>query len=366
MKKLILALVVAASALTAMGAKKLPPLRFTNGHELTLINKLMDTPRRYARVDTVAYDGFTDHQRRNLVQHSAGLALAFETNSDKIYATIDFIKRGTGINGPAMSIAGLDLYIKAPDGQWRYAGNAAPKDDKPTVMQLVENMAPGNKECLLYLPTYSIVDSVKIGVEPGTYVRPIANPFRHRIVFHGSSYTHGSSISRAGMSYPLQFERATGLHTPVLGVSGNSKLDQSWARVLADTPADAFVIDAFSNPSAQEIEERFDPFLATIRAKHPTTPIIFQQTIYREHRNFDTEYDKREQAKMDAAERVVRRAMASDPNLYFVIPSTEAPDGLPTHETTCDGTHPSDLGYYYWMQSIKDPILTILRHYNLD
>ncbi|MDE7408139.1 MAG: SGNH/GDSL hydrolase family protein, partial [Muribaculaceae bacterium] len=266
-----------------------------------------------------------------------------------------------GWNGPAMSISGLDLYIKAPNGQWMYAGNNTPHTNQSETFQLVANMAPGNKECLLYLPTFSTVDSINIGVTPGSYVRPIENPFRHRIVFWGSSFTHGSSASRSGMAYPLQFERATGLHTPVLGVSGNSKLQQSFARVLADTPADAFVFDAFSNPTAEEIEKNFEPFLATIRAKHPTTPIIFMQTIYREHRNFDTKYDKNEQAKMDMAQKMVLKAMATDPNVYFIVPNAGT-----DHETTCDGTHPSDLGYNYWMKSIKNPILRILDTYGIN
>ncbi|MCM1225550.1 MAG: SGNH/GDSL hydrolase family protein, partial [Lachnospiraceae bacterium] len=259
------------------------------------------------------------------------------------------------------SIAGVDLYIKDANGKWMYAGNNTPKNSDDETFELVSNLAPGNKECLLYLPTYSVVDSINIGVAPGAYVRPIDNPFRHRVVFWGSSFTHGSSVSRPGMAYPMQFERATGLHTPALGVSGNSKLQQSFAKALADTPADAFVFDAFSNPSAKEIEERFDSFLATLRASHPHTPIIFMQTIYREHRNFDQKYDKSEHAKMDMAKKMVEKAMETDPNIYFIEPSTGD-----DHETTCDGTHPSDLGYYRWMQSIKAPILQILSKYGIE
>lgn len=359
MKKLVFFLIV-LTALSA-GAKKLPPLEFVNGHELTLINKLMDTPRRYARVDTARYGGFTDYQRNTLVQQPAGLALAFETNSDRIYFTIDYIKKNSAYNETNLTAAGADLYIKDAEGRWIYAGNNTPRKKDNEILELVSNMASGNKECLLYLPIISIVDSISIGVTPGCYVRPIANPFRHRVVFWGSSFTHGIATSRPGMSYPMQFERATGIHTPALGVSGNSKLQQSFARVLADTPADAFVFDAFSNPTAEEIESNFKPFMATLRAKHPTTPVIFMQTIYREHRNFDTKYNIAEQAKQDMARRVVSEAMADDPNIYFIEPT--AGDN---HETTCDGTHPSDLGYYLWMQSIKQPLLDILAKYGIE
>lgn len=351
----------AAAVLTVSAAPKKPALEYTSGHELTLINKLADTPHRYARVDTLKYDGFTDYQRRSLVQYPAGLALAFETNSDCVYCTIDYQKKNSAYNQTDLAASGVDLYIRDKDGQWRYAGNNTPRKKPDEVLALVSNLASGNKECLLYLPLVSIVDSVSIGVTPGCYVRPIDNPFNHRVVFWGSSFTHGISSSRPGMAYPMQFERATGLHTPSLGVSGNSKLQQSFARVLADTPADAFVFDAFSNPTAEEIEANFKPFMDTLRAKHPDTPVIFMQTIYREHRNFDTEYDARERAKQDAARKVVTEAMATDPNLYFIEPN--AGDN---HETSCDGTHTSDFGYYLWMQSIRQPILDILARYGIN
>lgn len=355
MKKYILLFFLAIYAV--IDAVSLPPLEFTSGHDLTLINKLMDTPRRYARVDTVKYGEFTDFQRKELVQHPAGLALAFETNSDCVYANIDYIKRNRDINAPDISTSGVALYIKK-DGVWTFAGDNTPRVKDSETFELVKNMSPGNKECLLYLPMFSIVDSVNIGVTPGSYLRPIENPFRHRIVFHGSSFTHGASVSQPAMTYVLQFERATGLHTPVLGVGGNAQLQQSWARVLADTPADAFVFDVFSNPSAEQVEERFDSFLATIRAKHPDIPIIFMQTIFRETRHFDTYRDKREQDRMDVAERKVKEAMKRDKNIYFITPDA----GI---GTTCDGTHPSDLGYYFWMQSIKEPVLKILAKYGI-
>lgn len=359
MKKFFLTLLIAVSIALTIDAAKLPPLEFTPGKDLTLINKLMDTPRRYARVDTVKYTGFNDYQRKELVQQTAGLALVFETNSPYIYANIYYLKRKTtSWNGPQMSVAGVDLYIKNKKGEWEYAGNNVPHAKNSETFQLVSNLPKGKKECMIYLPTYSELNEINVGVKPGCYVRPIENPFRHRVVFHGSSYTHGSSTSHPAMAYPMQFERATGLHTPSLGASGNSKLEQAWANVLADTPADAFVIDAFSNPLADEIEERFDSYLATIRAKHPNTPIIFQQTIYRENRNFDSEYDKREQAKMDAAEKMVRKAMKTDKNVYIVYPKVEK-------GATCDGIHPSDYGYYQWMMSIKQPVLDILEKYNI-
>lgn len=343
---------------TAMTAAADDNTKFIPGSQLTLIGKTAPTPDRYARIDTLKYDGFTDYQRQYLIQTPAGMALVFNTDSERILANIDYKRRVTGYNSTSIAMAGCDLYIKR-DGKWMYAGSGVPSDKGKEVV-LVSDMAPGMKECLLYLPLRSIVNEIYVGVDPEATITPADNPFKHKIVFWGSSFTHGTSANRSGMAYPLQLQRATGLDVRALGMAGNSKLQQSYAKVLADTEADAFVFDAFSNPSAKEIRERFDDFVKTIRAKHPTTPLIFQQTIYRGGRNFNTKSDRAEAEKMAVAEEMVRNAMKTDPNIYMIYPVTDT-DGY----SCTDKTHPSDLGYYNWMNSIRQPILDILAKYGM-
>lgn len=349
------AIVLMAAVMTANAADD---TKFIPGKQLTLIGKAAPTPDRYARIDTIRYDGFTDYQRQYLNQTPAGMALVFNTDSERILANIDYKRRVTGYNTTNIAMAGCDLYIKR-DGKWMYAGSGLPSD-KGEAVTLVSDMAPGMKECLLYLPLRSIIDEIYVGVDPDATIEAAPNPFRHKIVFWGSSFTHGTSANRSGMAYPLQLQRATGFDVRALGMAGNSKLQQSYARMLADTDADAFVFDAFSNPSAKEIRERFTDFVSTIRAKHPKTPLIFQQTIYRGGRNFNTKTDKAESEKMALAEEMVRKAMETDPNIYLIYPVTDT-DGY----SCTDKIHPSDLGYYNWMNSIRQPILDILSGYGI-
>ena len=343
-------------SMTATAAVK--DMKFVPGSELTLIGKQQETPDRYARIDTIRYQGFTDYQRRHLNQYSAGLALVFNTDSRNIAVDLRFKEKFNGPNSNLVTGAGVDLYIRR-DGQWVYAGSSA-GDGKANAYNIVNDMAEGNKECLLYLPLFSIIDSVSIGIDPDSNITASPNPFSGKVLFFGSSFTHGASTSRAGMAYPLQLQRATGLDVRALGVNGNSKMQPSYAHALADAEADAYVFDAFSNMRADEIYDRFDDFVRIIREKHPTTPLIFQQTIYRERRNFNQRADKMEAEKMVAGEDVVKRAMEKDPNIYYIVPST-GNDGI----TSVDGTHPDDLGYWRWMQSIKQPILDILAKYNI-
>lgn len=48
-------------------------------------------------------------------------------------------------------------------------------------------------------------------------------------------------------------------------------------------------------------------------------------------------------------------------NVYFIQP--DATDSM--HETSADGTHPSDHGYTLWAQSIRKPMLKILKKYGI-
>ena len=48
-------------------------------------------------------------------------------------------------------------------------------------------------------------------------------------------------------------------------------------------------------------------------------------------------------------------------NVYFI--QTNAADKR--HETSVDGTHPSDYGYTLWAESIRKPLLKIFRKYGI-
>ena len=214
----------------------------------------------------------------------------------------------------------------------------------------------------MYLPLYDRLDSLYIGVAEGSYVESIENPFRHRIVVKGSSVTHGLAASRPGMSYAARFGRDNGFYCFNIGFSGKSKLQKEYAEYLADIEADAFIFDAFSNPSAEIIHENFDQFVDIIRAAHPETPLIFMQTERRESRNFDTWREDFEARKQAAAVEEIKERMKSDKHIYF-IPS----DGFlgDEHIATSDGSHPTDLGFTYMLESISPKILKILRKYDI-
>lgn len=356
----ILALVLITASLNAQTPKDVV-YTFTEASDLNLIGKIHDdTPNPYHRVDTVKYKGFTVGENRQ-VRCATGLAVLFKTNSTTISVKTQYGWQYNSVSTMPIAYRGYDLYIKDGD-RWLWAASGATKPENGNDnLVLIKNMDNSEKECMLYLPNYSEVYSVKIGTQEGSKIEALESPFRHRIGIFGSSYTHGVSTSRPGMSYPMQLMRWTGLQFLSLGCSGNCKMQPYFAEVLCDADVDALVFDSFSNPDAKMIKERLFPFIEKIQSAHPDIPLIFQQTIYRERRNFDLNTEKIENAKQEMAETLMKEACRKYKNVYFI--QTNATDEL--HETSVDGTHPGDYGYTLWAKSIEKPLLKILRKYGI-
>ena len=361
MKRLTVILAMALIAISA-GAQtpKNVKYAYTEASDLNLIGKIIDTPNPYHRVDTVRYKGFTKGENEQ-VRSSAGLAVLFKTNSSVISVLADYGYMNRATNTMGISLRGYDLYIKK-DGEWLYAASKAAGNGKEEDnLVIIKDMDDSMKECMLYLPIYSEEYSVKIGVQEGAVLDSIESPFRHRIGIFGSSYTQGISTSRPGMSYPMQLMRMTGLQLLSLGCSGNCKMQPYFADVLCDADVDAFIFDCFSNPDAKMIEERLFPFIEKIQAAHPGKPLIFQQTIYRESRNFSLSAADKESKKQAMAEKLMKEAVKKYKDVYFI--QTNATNEI--HSTSVDGIHPSDYGYTLWAESIKKPVVKILKKYGI-
>ena len=362
MKK-ILSVAIAVLIFHSLNAQQ---TRYYNAADLNVIGKAIPTSKDFTRIDTSAYR-FNDKVIDEFACHSTGLAVLFATDSPFIKAKWQTSPANASENMTAIAQKGLDLYIRQ-DGEWVFAGVGRPQMDKgPEYAShegtIVKSMAPGRKECLLYLPLYDRLDSLFIGVEEGSYIEPLENPFKYRIVVKGSSVTHGLAASRPGMSYAARFGRDNGFYCFNLGFSGKSKLQEEYARYLADIEnVDAFIFDAFSNPSAELINENFERFVDIIREAHPDVPLIFMQTERRESRNFDTWREDFEAKKQAAAEKAVRERMKTDKHIYF-IPSDDFLGD--EHIATSDGSHPTDLGFTYMLESISPKILKILRKYGI-
>lgn len=330
--------------------------------DLNLVGKAFDTPNPYHRVDTLRYK-LEKRRERELARASAGLAVLFKTNATDIGVSVLF---GTYVSKSSYrSYRGVDLYIKQ-DGKWKWAGMndfSATHSDSSRVKSVVNHMDNSMKECIMYLPIEAELYSLKVCVPEGAVIEPLESPFRHRIVFHGSSFTQGISCERAGMSYPMQFMRRTGMQVIPLGFSGRCMMQTYFADVLADVDADAYVFDPFSNPSGETIKKRLMPFIERMVAAHPGKPLIFQKTIWWERSNFNLEHRAETDAKQAASDSLMAIACMKYKDVYYI----ETDAATHTEESsTADGVHPTGYGYTLWEQSIEGPILRILKKYGIE
>ncbi len=376
MKKLnlmLLALVFVCANVVAA-----PAIKWVNAQSLTHLGKLCKTTNPYHRVELADYPNQFNATESRLLRQSAGESIAFETDATEIWVKATFGEARETAGMPKNASCGFNLYIEK-NGEWTWASSKSPsyykikdgvislKDangvrhlDKP--VRMISNMNSESKKCIIYLPLYSELLHLEIGVEEGAKIEALENPFRHKIAIFGSSFTHGSCASASGQTYPAFLQRQTGLYFCGLGMSGNSKLQPVIGRILGGTDVDAIVVDAFSNPSIAVIDERIDLFISEIRAQRPDLPIIFLRTIYRENRNFDQKSEGREQARIDHVEGVMKRVISDYDHVYFINVKDQTGTD---HETSADGTHPTSWGYKRWADAIQKPLLKYLKKYGI-
>lgn len=330
-------------------------IQYTDAKGLTLYGRSAVSGPYFHRVDTARYNDMPK-QVKVLATHPAGFVIAFKTDSREIYGKWRTKPGRAYKNMTAIASRGLDLYIKR-DGQWMFAGAGVP-GDSVTTHKIVGNMAGGEKECLLFLPTYDELLELAVGVEAGSYLRPLTVEWKGKVVIYGSSITQGASASRPGMAYPAQLSRRLGYEIVNLGFSGSGKMEESVGRMVADASADLFILDCAANPTPQQILERTESFVKQIRAKHPQVPILMIESVVREGGNFDQTIQKKvsDQNKnfRSMHAKLVKEGMQK---LYLI----NGDDLLGhDHEGTVDGTHPNDLGFDRMLQVIEPKVRAIL------
>lgn len=335
-------------------------IKFTDARQLTLIGKISESPVFYHRVDTLAFRKIPKNVK-TLATLSAGMAISFKTNSSKIVTKWCTSPRSPTSNMTGIAFEGMDLYIKRSD-RWQYAGVAVPKSRECSEAVVVENMASGEKTCLLFLPTYDETLSLEIGIDSGATIVPVENPFKKVIPVYGSSIVQGASASRPGLAYPARLSRETGYNFVNLGFSGNGKMEPAVADMLATFPMDAIILDCVPNPSPEEILERTANLVKTIRKAHPKIPIITIQSVAREKGNFDTQVAAKVVLKDKYFKQEIEKLQKQDRNLYLI--SAEGLMGN-DQEGTGDGIHPNDLGFDRMLQKIKPEIMRIMLKYGI-
>jgi lysophospholipase L1-like esterase len=280
-----------------------------------------------------------------LAQDSAGLRFRFVTDADTVRARWTLRRERLALpHMPATGASGLDLYVR-DGGQWRWVGAGRPQEAKVSERVLVSGLSPARREYLLYLPLYNGVESIEIGLPPGAILEAAPDRYADRkpIVFYGTSITQGGCASRPGMAYPAILGRRLDWPTINLGFSGNGKAEPEIAALLAELDPAVYVLDCLPNLTVEQVGERVEPLIKTLRARHPETPIVLVENLnYPDAALIDSRRTRVVGANASLGKLHAALKKAGDKHLHYVSATfLLGGDG----EDTVDGTHPTDLGF---------------------
>ncbi len=233
---------------------------------------------------------------------------------------------------------GFDLY-ETIDGKERYIRTFVPPMEDTHGYEGVIELGEGMHQVTIHFPLYSPVSALYIGLQDAAAVSA-PKPYidAEPIVYYGSSITQGGCASRPGSAYQNILTRWLNRDHINLGFSGSAKGEKPIADYIATLSMSAFVLDYDHNaPTVQHLRETHERLFCTVRAAHPTIPILMltRPKIY---------LTAEEQERLEVVKETYRKAkLGGDENVYFIPGSVlmEGTDG----EGTVDNCHPTDLGF---------------------
>ena len=294
----------------------------------------------------------------DLAQSPSGGRIRFRTNSTALAIRLEYPEPPGMANMHAFGQTGVDLYA---DGLYR--GTAiADKDAKPGKTYnhtYYKDQPRTEREITLYLPLYSGVKVLGIGVDPDATIGP-AKPFAvtKPLVFYGTSITQGGCASRSGMSYQAILGRMLNTDFVNLGFSGNGLGEPELARAVADIDASVYVLDfAQNNPTVESLAQAYAPFIKTIRIKHAETPILVITPIYAARESWSR--DARLEGMRELIRRVAAEKIAAGDRHLETVEGTDLL-GPTRGDGLVDGTHPNDLGFQWMAEGLAARIGKVL------
>lgn len=295
----------------------------------------------------------------SLGKNPTGVQLAFRSNTTCVYVKVTVANIDPVEHMPLTATAGFDLYVGDPGEQTFYMTCRWGTEETDYCCHLFDSKEVKMRSFLLNFPLLKEVLSVEVGLcneavieEPQEYARP------GKIVFYGTSITHGLCVERPGLTYPNQISRSLNQELVNLGFSGNAKGDISTAHALADIQdVSLFLLDYEANCIDDTYMQTIPPIVKILRASYPDVPILLLSRP-----PFATEIHQ-PSAKAKRLEMVQKQETyvreSHDSNLYFKAWHELMDDDF--SEYTVDSVHPNSLGSTKMAEGLTPVITSILK-----
>lgn len=306
---------------------------------------------------------FTDKEVNSgvlsLAEHTSGGTIRFKTDSPYLTIRVDYRSFFDMNHMPRTGSAGFDLYTVDEDGHELYLSTIQPNPENQTktLEQMFKQVFGGKiRAYTLYLPLYSGVQSLEIGIKPGNgLLPPDPQKIRKPILFYGSSITQGGCASRPANNYTTMLCRAVDAPQINLGFSGSGMGEIALAEAIGQLDLAAFVLDYdFNAPDVEYLAQTHERFFLTVRKANPKLPIIMLSQCT------GIVPQRRDVIRLTYANAI----KAGDQRVWF-IDGSELFGEAGQNMCTVDGTHPNDLGFYMMYRRVL-PVLKAALAINLN
>jgi lysophospholipase L1-like esterase len=233
----------------------------------------------------------------------------------------------------------------------------------------------GESEIQVLLPFYYRNAEVilhGIGIEAGAKLLGAAPDRRPRIFFHGDSITQGHGVTSPRETYVWQVAERLDCITINYGFGGTAWADNIVAQTIASrNDWDVLVImlgtnsfagaDAHGQPeTAGRYSEKYDAFLATIRAAAPAKPILCVTPILNraDLERAGNQNGERPELYREGISRVVRQRQETDRNLHLANGLEMVND--PLFLLVTDRVHPNDAGMHRIAEGVAAALKPLL------
>jgi lysophospholipase L1-like esterase len=303
----------------------------------------------------------------NLSHQTAGLMIRFRASTSQLVVRYVISGMHAMQHMPATGVSGIDLYALNSDGDWRWC-TARYTSVGDTITYRFSSLEPSDEykkgfEYRLYLPLYTAVQWMTIGVPKEATFSPLPVRPEKPLVVYGTSIAQGACASRPGMAWTSILGRQLDLPLINLGFSGNGKLEKEMIDLLVEMDAKLYVLDCLpnlttdANVTADEVYRRILESVQHIRQKRPTVPILLV-----EHAGYTDELiNPVSRRSYTEVNEVMRRAFVQLKTMGFRaiyrLSKEEIDLGM---DSMVDGVHPTDLGMQRYAEAYEKIIREIL------
>lgn len=283
---------------------------------------------------------------------TAGGRVRFSSNSEYIVLYVKLNKTFVMPHATFLLCGGFDIYR---DGKFFYTTKPACNPLPEAYTAYIPCYDNERHEYTVVFPCYGGVSKLLIGISPNAELFASA-PYKaeNPVIYYGSSITQGGCASRPGLTYQELISRRLDVNYYNLGFSGSAHGEEAMAHYIngyiKSHGASLFCYDYDHNaPNAEHLKNTHERFFKIIRNENPALPVIF---ITRPDWWASDSPERR-----DIIEQTYKNAVASgDKNVYFVDGKTFGTDP----DSTVDGCHPNDIGFYLMAKTIGDKIEEVL------